>query len=198
MTGCKVAIFLAGLLSLPALASTADDIAALEAAKHGHAPTPQTLRQVATVHPFSLPDGREVNMNNYALVLFMGGNCHYSAQMDPPLKQLAADKGLKVYAYTLDGGGDTSFPYPMLPRKSDPNAPIADEIMSFFGNGLPIATPTVFMVNVNTMKAYPVSQGVMDMGVFSGRLATVIAADVDNLSAAQLAPMPVGQTTSQQ
>lgn len=72
MTGCKIAILLAGLLSLPALASTADDIAALEAAKHGHTPTLQTLRQVATVHPFSLPDGREVNMNNYALVLFMG------------------------------------------------------------------------------------------------------------------------------
>lgn len=189
---------LALLFALPALASTADDIAALEAAKHGHASTPQVLRPVATAHPYSLPDGREVNMNNYALVVFMGGNCHYSAQMDPPLKQLAADKGLKVYAYTLDGGGDGSFPYPMLPRKSDPNAPIADEIMSFFGNGLPIATPTVFMVNVNTMKAYPVSQGVMDMGVFSGRLSTVISADVDNLSAAQLAPMPVGQTTSQQ
>jgi len=38
----------------------------------------------------------------------------------------------------------------------------------------------------------------MDMGVFSGRLSTVISADVDNLNAAQLAPMPVGQTTSQQ
>lgn len=189
---------LALLFAVPALASTADDIAALEAAKHEHTSTQQTLRQAATVHPFSLPDGREVNMNNYALVLFMGGNCHYSGQMDPPLKQLAADKGMKVYAYTLDGGGDSSFPYPMLPRKSDPNAPIADEIMSFFGNGLPIATPTVFMVNVNTMKAYPVSQGVMDMGVFSGRLSTVISADVDNLNAAQLAPMPVGQTTSQQ
>lgn len=189
---------LALLFAVPALASTADDIAALEAAKHEHTSTQQTLRQAATVHPFSLPDGREVNMNNYALVLFMGGNCHYSGQMDPPLKQLAADKGMKVYAYTLDGGGDSSFPYPMLPRKSDPNAPIADEIMSFFGNGLPIATPTVFMVNVNTMKAYPVSQGVMDMGVFSERLSTVISADVDNLNAAQLAPMPVGQTTSQQ
>ncbi len=103
----------------------------------------------------ALPDGRRANMKDYAVVLFMQAHCQYSAKFDPLLKGWADEHAIRVYPYTLDGGGDVSYPTPMIPRKIDPKSPIADEIVTFFGNGLPIATPTAFMVNVNTLKAYP-------------------------------------------
>ena len=84
----------------------------------------------------------------------------------------------------LNAGG-----YAWVPRKSDLRSPIADEIVTFFGNGLPIATPTAFVVNVNTLKAYPLTQGVMDIPALESRMASLIQADMDNVDPKALPPM---------
>ena len=138
----------------------------------------------------ALPDGRQANMKDYAVVVFMQAHCQYSAKFDPLLKGWADRHNIRVYPYTLDGGGDSAFPVPMIPRKTDPNAPIADEIVTFFGNGLPIATPTAFMVNVNTLRAYPLTQGVMEVPALESRMASLIQADMDNVDPKLLPPMP--------
>jgi hypothetical protein len=75
----------------------------------------------------------------------------------------------------------------MIPRKTDPNSPIADEIVTFFGNGLPIATPTAFMVNVESLSADP---GVMEIPTLESRMASLIQADLDNVDPKTLPPMP--------
>lgn len=187
------------LLTLPGLsqASVADEIAALEAAK---ALTPPQLLPGFPTGPLArvtrsmmLQDGRQVDLNNYALVVFMQQHCEYSAKFDPKLKSWAGENGMKVYPYTLDGNGDASFPHPMVPRKTGPNEPLAGEIMTFFGNGLPIATPTTFMVNVNTNAAYPLMQGDTDMSTLSSRVAQMIEADLDHVSPDQFGPVPSGQ-----
>lgn len=90
------------------------------------------------------------------------------------------------------------YPTPMIPRKTDPNSPIADEIVTFFGNGLPIATPTAFMVNVNTLKAYPLTQGVMDIPALESRMASLIQADMDNVDPKTLPPMPASAQVTPQ
>jgi len=95
-----------------------------------------------------------------------------------------------VYPYTLDGGGDVSFPVPLIPRKTNPASPLADEIMTFFGNGLPIATPTAFVVNVNTLKAYPLTQGVMEVPALENRYASLIQTDIDQVDPRTLPPVP--------
>lgn len=198
----RLNVLLASMLLLPALAqaSVADEIAALEQAKGqqgvqlpafglpGTAPT-----RTAPAKPpnlMTLTDGRRVNLNDYAVVVFMQRGCQYSAKFDPKLKAWADEAGVKVYPYTLDGYGDTAFPVALIPRKAGPNEPIAGEILTFFGNGLPIATPTTFMVNVNTNMAYPLFQGDTDMGIMSQRLAQMIEADIDNLPPDTLGPVP--------
>jgi len=80
-----------------------------------------------------------------------------------------------------------------VPRKAGPDEPLAGEIMTFFGNGLPIATPTTFMVNVNTNAAYPLIQGDTDMSTLSTRVAQMIEADLDHISSDQFGPLPTGQ-----
>lgn len=198
----RLKILLAAALLLPVLAqaSVADEIAALEQAK---------AQQGAQLPDFGLPgnlpartapakppnlmtltDGRRVNLNDYAVVVFMQRGCQYSAKFDPKLKAWADEAGVKVYPYTLDGYGDTSFPVALIPRKAGPNEPIAGEILTFFGNGLPIATPTTFMVNVNTNMAYPLYQGDTDMSTLSQRLAQMIEADIDHLPPDTLGPVP--------
>ena len=189
------------LLCLPVLAQAGvrEELMALEAAKAAEpvalntaAPAPVPAKLMA------LPDGRQANMKDYAVVVFMQAHCQYSAKFDPLLKGWADEHDIRVYPYTLDGGGDSAFPVPMIPRKTDPNAPIADEIVTFFGNGLPIATPTAFMVNVNTLKAYPLTQGVMDIPVLESRMASLVQADLDNVDPNMLPPMPASiQVTPQ-
>jgi type-F conjugative transfer system pilin assembly thiol-disulfide isomerase TrbB len=181
------------LFPLLALAGTREDIAAMEAAKMAHS-TPSTTAMsapsAAVPNLMALPDGRRVNMKDYAVVVFMQAHCQYSAKFDPTLKGWADQHGIRVYPYTLDGGGDVSFPVPLIPRKTNPASPLADEIMTFFGNGLPIATPTAFVVNVNTLKAYPLTQGVMDIPALESRYASLIQADIDQVDPQTLPPVP--------
>lgn len=198
----KLKVLLAAALLLPALAqaSVADEIAALEHAKGLQGaqlpdfglPGSQPVRRAPVKPPnlMTLTDGRRVNLNDYAVVVFMQRGCQYSARFDPKLKAWADETGIKVYPYTLDGYGDTSFPVALIPRKAGPDEPIAGEILTFFGNGLPIATPTTFMVNVNTNMAYPLYQGDTDMGTVSQRLAQMIEADIDHLPPDTLGPVP--------
>jgi type-F conjugative transfer system pilin assembly thiol-disulfide isomerase TrbB len=198
----RLKILLAAALLLPVLAqaSVADEIAALEQAKAQQGaqlldfglPGNLPARTAPAKPPnlMTLTDGRRVNLNDYAVVVFMQRGCQYSAKFDPKLKAWADETGIKVYPYTLDGYGDTSFPVALIPRKAGPNEPIAGEILTFFGNGLPIATPTTFMVNVNTNMAYPLYQGDTDMGTVSQRLAQMIEADIDHLPPDTLGPVP--------
>ena len=191
------------LLSLPLLthAGVREELMALEAAKSA----PPSAAAAITASPvpapsslMALPDGRRANMKDYAVVLFMQAHCEFSAKFDPLLKGWADEHAIKVYPYTLDGGGDVSFPTPMVPRTSDLRSPIADEIVTFFGNGLPIATPTAFVVNVNTLKAYPLTQGVMDIPALESRMASLIQADMDNVDPKALPPMPASTQVTPQ
>ena len=191
------------LLSLPLLAHAGvrEELMALEAAKSAPPSAAAAIAASPVPAPSSLmalPDGRRANMKDYAVVLFMQVHCEFSAKFDPLLKGWADEHAIKVYPYTLDGGGDVSFPTPMVPRKSDLRSPIADEIVTFFGNGLPIATPTAFVVNVNTLKAYPLTQGVMDIPALESRMASLIQADMDNVDPKALPPMPASTQVTPQ
>ncbi|EMW0841400.1 TPA: F-type conjugal transfer protein TrbB [Enterobacter hormaechei] len=193
------------LLSLPLLANAGarEELMALEATKTASsadaaAITASTIPVPAQASLMALPDGRRANMKDYAVVLFMQAHCQYSAKFDPLLKGWADEHDIRVYPYTLDGGGDVSYPTPMIPRKTDLKSPIADEIVTFFGNGLPIATPTAFMVNVNTLKAYPLTQGVMDIPALESRMASLIQADMDNVDPKMLPPMPASAQVTPQ
>ncbi|WP_368766908.1 F-type conjugal transfer protein TrbB [Enterobacter hormaechei] len=195
--------FTALLLSLPLLASAGarEELMALEATKKAPSADAAAITVSPVPAPASLmvlPDGRRANMKDYAVVLFMQAHCEFSAKFDPLLKGWADEHAIKVYPYTLDGGGDVSFPTPMVPRKSDLKSPIADEIVTFFGNGLPIATPTAFVVNVNTLKAYPLTQGVMDIPALESRMASLIQADMDNVDPKALPPMPASTQVTPQ
>jgi len=181
-------------------AGVREDIAALEARKAGAIPVPAPVAAspVSAQNLMALPDGRQADMKDYAVVLFMQSHCQYSAKFDPVLKSWADQHGVRVYPYTLDGGGDTAYPVPLIPRKTSTTSPLADEIMTFFGNGLPIATPTVFMVNVHTLKAYPLSQGGMDIPALENRYASLIQADMDQVDPQQLPPMPASTQVTPQ
>jgi len=197
---CRTLAALLMVLPVLAHAGAREELMALEAEKAGQ--TVALLPAASPVAPppslMQLPDGRQANMKDYAVVLFMQAQCQYSAKFDPQLKRWADEHNIRVYPYTLDGGGDVSYPHPLVPRKTDPASPIADEIVTFFGNGLPIATPTAFVVNVNTLQAYPLTQGVMDIPSLESRMASLVQADMDNLDPRMLPPMPANTEVTPQ
>lgn len=99
---------------------------------------------------FRLSNGRQVNLADWKVVLFMQGHCPYCHQFDPVLKQLAQQYGFSVFPYTLDGQGDTAFPEAL---------PVPPDVMQTFFPNIPVATPTTFLVNVNTLEALPLCRG---------------------------------------
>ncbi|MEA9443946.1 type-F conjugative transfer system pilin assembly thiol-disulfide isomerase TrbB [Candidatus Fukatsuia symbiotica] len=158
----KCFLMLALLLTGVVHASTWDDIAALDAIKM------QTTREETKpmiARWFRLSNGRQVNLNHWKLVLFMQSACMYCQHFDPMLRKWSAESGLSVFPYNLDGQGDVAYPH-ALPA---PPAVIAE----FFQHGMPIATPTTFLVNVNTMETFPLIQGAVDKSKWIARLDAV-------------------------
>lgn len=146
-----------------AMASTWDDIAAIDAAKgkvsvnvNEHQPVTQSAKW------YRLSDGRQVDLNNWTVVLFMQSTCSYCHKFDPLLHQITEQIGLPVFVYSLDGVGDVTYP--------DALAATPDVMVDYFQNGTPVATPTTFLTNVNTNTALPLIQGAVDGPAFLSRL----------------------------
>ena len=114
---------------------------------------------------FRLSNGQQVNLAEWKVVLFMQGHCPYCHQFDPVLKSLSGRVGFGVMAYTIDGQGDAAFPDAL---------PAPPEVMKTFFPNLPVATPTTFLINVNTLEALPLLQGATDEQGFMARMDTVL------------------------
>ncbi len=129
------------------------------AQQYGFSVFPYTLDgQGDTAFPEAcLSNGRQVNRADWKVVLFMQGHCPYCHQFDPVLKQLAQQYGFSVFPYTLDGQGDMAFPEAL---------PVPPDVMQTFFPNIPVATPTTFLVNVNTLEALPLLQGATDAAGF--------------------------------
>ncbi len=61
--------------------------------------------------------------------------------------------------------GDTAFPEAL---------PVPPDVMQTFFPNIPVATPTTFLVNVNTLEALPLLQGATDAAGFMARMDTVL------------------------
>ncbi|AUQ43907.1 type-F conjugative transfer system pilin assembly thiol-disulfide isomerase TrbB [Yersinia ruckeri] len=162
-------------VSITVCASTWDDIAAIEAEKMQNESSKKSqLKPVNVEKPakwFQLSDGRKVNLNNWTIVLFMQSTCSYCHKFDPILRQLSEESGLSVFAYSLDGQGDAAYPGAL---------PVPPEVMvEYFQSGIPIATPTTFLTNINTNTAFPLLQGAADKQLVIARMDEVLKVALD-------------------
>ncbi|MEY6795559.1 MULTISPECIES: type-F conjugative transfer system pilin assembly thiol-disulfide isomerase TrbB [Citrobacter] len=189
ITVLRTAILMAAMLSGCLLAGTLDDIRALEAGKTGRsAPAMDALslpengaatttdRAAQNTSPvwYSLSDGRKINLQDWKVVLFMQSTCQYCRQFAPVLKAFSQQTGLDVFPISLDGKGDAEFP-DVLPATPD-------VMVEYFQSGLPVATPTTFLTNVNTMETWPLLQGAAEAGEFRSRLNEVLRMALDRQS----------------
>lgn len=129
--------------------------------------TDSALRAAPPVSPprwFQLSNGKQVDLRDWKVVLFMQGHCPYCHKFDPILRQLSGQYGFSVFPYTIDGQGDEAFPDAL---------PVPPDVMQTFFPNIPVATPTTFLVNVNTLAAYPILQGATDAQGFMARVDTV-------------------------
>lgn len=172
--GFVLAVLVSGCLQ----AGTLDDIRTLEVGKNGAAeantntsrsPLPEVKTEKAVWYVLS--DGRQVDLREWTVVLFMQSTCHYCQQFDPLLKVFAQRIGLSVFAFSLDGKGDAAYP-DVLPATPD-------VMLEFFQGGLPVATPTLFLTNVNTMETYPLLQGITEEPALRARLDEVLRLALD-------------------
>lgn len=189
ITVLRTAILMAAMLSGCLQAGTLDDLRALEAEKTGRsapamdalsrsdsrepATTDRAARESAPVW-YVLSDGRKVNLRDWKVVLFMQSTCQYCHQFAPVLKAFSQQTGLDVFPISLDGKGDAEFP-DVLPATPD-------VMVEYFQSGLPVATPTTFLTNVNTMETWPLLQGAAEAGEFRSRLNEVLRMALDRQS----------------
>lgn len=189
ITVLRTAILMAAILSGCLHAGTLDDIRALEAGKTGRsAPAMDLLslpdnraettpdRAVQNTSPvwYPLSDGRKVNLQDWKVVLFMQSTCQYCRQFAPVLKAFSQQTGLDVFPVSLDGKGDAEFP--------DVLQATPDVMVEYFQSGMPVATPTTFLTNVNTMETWPLLQGAAEAGEFRSRLDEVLRMALDRQS----------------
>ncbi|MCW6015697.1 type-F conjugative transfer system pilin assembly thiol-disulfide isomerase TrbB [Serratia marcescens] len=163
---------------LGAQASTMDQLQSLWNPKGLGAAVPETNNEIPASAPgtvisgpsrqpvwFRLSNGQKANLAEWKVVLFMQGSCPYCHKFDPVLKSLSERVGFGVMAYTIDGHGDEAYPEAL---------PVPADVMRTFFPNLPVATPTTFLVNVNTLEALPLLQGATDEQGFMARLDTVL------------------------
>ncbi|RRE94174.1 type-F conjugative transfer system pilin assembly thiol-disulfide isomerase TrbB [Klebsiella pneumoniae] len=110
-----------------------------------------------------LSNGKQVDLRDWKVVLFMQGHCPYCHKFDPVLKQLAGQYGFSVFFTPLTDR--VMMRFLKLPAPPD--------VMQTFSLNIPVATPTTFLVNVNTLAAYPILQGATDAQGFMARVDTV-------------------------
>ncbi|EBP8105754.1 type-F conjugative transfer system pilin assembly thiol-disulfide isomerase TrbB [Salmonella enterica subsp. enterica serovar Bovismorbificans] len=173
MSLSKSLLFLLLLVGTGAGASTREEIERLYNPHGMAAPSgqkqPADTQGVQKVTPaprwFRLSNGKTVNLADWKVVLFMQRSCPWCHQFDPVLKQVAQQYGFSVFPYTLDGQGDAAFPEAL---------PAPPEVMQTFFPNIPVATPTTFLVNVNTLEALPLLQGATDAAGFMVRMDTVL------------------------
>lgn len=160
-TACLTAL----LLSAGAQASTWDDIRAIEAGKGNpstSAPVEPAKHAVKPARWSTLSNGQRVNLNDWKMVVFMQSTCAYCHRFDPMLKAFSEESGLSVTAFSLDARGDAAFP--------DALQATPEVMVQFFTPGMPVATPTTFLVNVHSLATFPLLQGAVDKPALASRL----------------------------
>ncbi|WP_446496474.1 type-F conjugative transfer system pilin assembly thiol-disulfide isomerase TrbB [Escherichia coli] len=114
---------------------------------------------------FRLSNGRQVNLADWKVVLFMQGHCPYCHQFDPVLKQLAQQYGFSVFPYTLDGQGDTAFPEAL---------PVPPDVMQTFFPNIPVAHRPPSRSTSTHLRHYRFCRGATDAASFMARMDTVL------------------------
>lgn len=156
-------LFLGMLFVIPCTqASTLDEIKALESTKGQSVRKSMQPWEPQDGRTYILPDGRQISVADYRIVLFMQSSCPFCQQFDPQLIQLSTLTGFKVFPYTLDEKGDVSFPQAIPAPRA-----VLDQ---FFGPGNNGVTPTTWLVNVNTLQSWPLAQGITDMNSLLQRI----------------------------
>lgn len=142
-------------------ASTLDDIAKLESQRASEQKSEVVQPKKIEKRYITLSNGKRVDISEWQIVHFMSSTCQYCKQFNPVLKQITDATEIPVFTYSFDGNGDEIFPIAY---------PINNEILNVFFAELPRATPTDFLVNVNTLVVLPISQGALSYQSFLQRL----------------------------
>lgn len=103
-------------------------------------------RQVAQNHN---NDFNQIN-KSYAFVLFYRATCTHCQRFMPVIKQFSDKYGFRVYPYTINGEALPVFPNSM---------PMTNEIASTFFSSPNFMVPSLFLINIHTMKAFVINQG---------------------------------------
>ena len=86
----------------------------------------------------------------YAFVLLYESTCPHCQKFTPILKKYAKDKGFKVYPFTTDGKDLPAFPNSLKGTQ---------KVVDSFTAGQNWSYPALYLVNLDTLKSYPLSYG---------------------------------------
>ena len=105
---------------------------------------------------------KKTNGQKYDLILFYSTACRYCIPFCKTLKKYASDNGFNVQAFKLTNDFSPYFPKSVL---VDQNL-----IDKYFGKGVQVAIPVLFILNPKNMYVYPVSRGNLSCVELSTRM----------------------------
>jgi len=122
----------------------------------------QVKADVNNKKPYSTYQQKNSRANNlslsflskeYEFIFFYESGCGYCIDFAPILKKYADAAGIKVIAFAL-GGENKAQPLFVNSTAVDQNT-----VAQFFGQGVKISTPTLFIWNKRNGHVYPVARG---------------------------------------
>lgn len=143
----KIGIFITSLLII-ATVSHADIRKEIEELENEKGNVSQQVEK----NNYILPNGKSVDLNQWNMVIFIQSTCKYCKEFDPIIQKFTNEKNIKTTVFSFDGLSDGNFELVL---------PVSNEIVATFFRDLPVATPTVFLVNIDNLTTLPVSQGSM-------------------------------------
>lgn len=109
-----------------------------------------------------------LDTKNYEFIFFYSSTCYHCQKFSPILKQYADSTKIPIHAFTTNGSRSRYFPNSSLTSQE-----IIEQFFGFsddYDQYTKISVPALFILNKNTLHAYPVSYGELTSDELSLRM----------------------------
>ena len=88
-----------------------------------------------------------VTENKYSIVVFYSSTCPHCKAMEPILEEYSKNSGLPIVAFSTSNGESLGF--------SDSAEATPELIQTFYGDTQSVSVPGIFVINNESLEAYP-------------------------------------------
>lgn len=107
-----------------------------------------------------------VTENKYSIVVFYSSTCPHCKAMEPILEKYSESSGLPIVAFSTSSAQSLGF--------SDSTEATPELIQTFYGDTESVSVPGIFLINNDSLKAYPAVIGQASYEDLSSKVQSIL------------------------